>query len=166
MSVVSALMLVVFVILGITTYFRIRTKHMRLAAPILEEFHELSIKLMGDREVPEYVAELLHALNKDVLNHSFIRSIFKLAFSGKLRVIKEEYSKSDFAKAYKTMPKEQQKGFDKVTFLYFLAATYNNMILGTIIRRLVLWAVTANDKDASVAVVSTHSNEAKGFAVA
>ncbi len=148
------LLMIIALVLAVTFYIRLLTSNLINGEECRKEFSLITHKLINDDQVPDIVADYLAVLHDNMFDKTFMRFLFIKGFSGKLRHVKKETKMLNLIKAVDDMPHEQQKGYYKAVGFFIIANTYNNVFLGTLARRLLLWSMEESKKATSAAVYS------------
>jgi hypothetical protein len=128
---------------------RIRSKQLDDQTICRDEFFSAAERLIGDPETPEKVVNEVDRLAHILTSRTLLWGVVWCALTGRLR-------SSDNARAeYLSMPVHLRKDLVMAWVSAIFALTFNNMILGIFIRRLMLYSVprrTNGDFDSATPV--------------
>ena len=133
-----------------------RSHHLDLMMDLRDEFFKAATALISDDETPEAVLVRLEFMAENIDNPRVGRSILVAALSGRLREMAEHPPRefSQFMMVLQEMRQEMRHQFGIASATGLLAATYMNIWIGSILRRMLLFSVRKNEAQAELVASS------------
>jgi hypothetical protein len=125
---------------------RIRSRQLNGQNACRDSFFEAAEYLVADEETPERVVQWVKRMSVKLTSRTILWKALYNVFIGNV-------PKGDpFAKEWKSLPPHLKKYFVEVVVSSIFAVTYNNLVLGTVVRRLMLYSISSKtDGDIDVA---------------
>jgi hypothetical protein len=122
---------------------RLRINHLARQRRQIEVFYEAAHRLAGDDRTPDRVLQALAAMSRGISSKILLWFVFWHAITGRMQKDIERQSEDaiDFAKALDATPSDRVPDFLRAMHAFTLALTLNNVVLGTLMRRLMLAGV-------------------------
>lgn len=131
-----------------------RMRQLRAMMVCRERFFDAANKLLADDDVPPIVIDHIESMAGLLDNPKFGRELAMAAISGELRHMAQRPSQnaSAFVGAIKRMRPELRDLAGTATASALIASTYTNWLLGTLIRRAILFALPKDKEQAELIV--------------
>src|SRR6266446_1026022 len=122
---------------------KIRASQLRRQEACRDAFYRYSEHLAADPETPEEVLRLIKLLLSQVTSRIFLWSFFLDLAMGKIRT-----RQSDSLKIFEKIPPHLRADYVGLLVSFIFGLTYNNLLLGAIVRRFILYSIPhTNDGD-------------------
>jgi hypothetical protein len=119
-----------------------RVRQLRHQEACREAFYKFAEILVNDPETPERVVTLVRLLSRSVVSRTFLWSFMTLLLAGKIR--RRQW---DSLEIYKELPQHLRSDYVGLLVSFVFALTYNNFVLGEIIRRSILYSIPDNNDE-------------------
>jgi len=116
---------------------RIRSRQLDNQALCRDEFFAAAGRLIADPETPDHIISDLDKLARVLTSRTVLWSFVTRALQGRLR----NPNPANLRKDYYSVPQYLRADFLMTLVSAIYAVTFNNMVLGTLIRRLMLYSV-------------------------
>src|ERR1700730_12448980 len=139
----AALILTACLIEIIGTMAKIRTRQLRQQEACRDAMYRYADHLIADSETPEEVLRLIEMLLSQVTSRAFLWSFLMDLAKGKIRG-----RRSSTLEIFKKIPPHLRADYVGLLVSFIFSLTYNNILLGAIVRRLILYSIpNTNDGD-------------------
>ena len=122
---------------------KIRTGQLRRQEACRDAFYRYADHLTVDPETPEEVLRLIKILLSQVTSRAFLWSFLMDLAKGKIGS-----RQSDSLEVFKKIPPHWRADYVGLLVSFIFSLTYNNLLLGAIVRRFILYSIpNTNDGD-------------------
>lgn len=142
-------------LLGIAAKFR--AGQLRRQEECREAFYPYADRLASDPETPVEALQILNLLVHEMPSRRFLWSFVIDLARGKIRG-----RRSDSLEIYKKMPPHLRADYVGLLVSFIFALTYNNILLGSFVRRFILYSIP-NTNDGDIGPVSPLGPIIDGF---
>src|SRR5271165_305333 len=115
---------------------KVRTNQLRQQETCRDAFYRYADRLTADPETPEEVIKLIYWLLPQVTSRAFLWSFLINLAKGKVRG-----RRSDSLEMIKKVPEHLRPDYVGLLVSFIFGLTYNNMVLGWLIRRFILYSI-------------------------
>jgi len=125
-----------------------------------EEFFQCANKLVEDEETPELVVSYLETMARIINQPQFSRRILGYSLTGRLRDTTNEPTarSKEFMFAVNGMREELQGFVARASVACLLSVTYKSLFFGGIVRRLILFSIEKDQKQAEIVASNLFSD--------
>ena len=137
-------------------FLKSRSRHLELMMELRDEFFRAAKALVSDNETPDAVLTRLEFMAENIDNPRIGRFVLAAAFSGRLNEYAEHPPEEirNFTSTLQDMRQELRHQFGIASATGLLAATYTNICIGFIVRRMLLFSVRKIEAQAELVASS------------
>ena len=125
-----------------------RAVQLKIQERLREEFCRHVETILSDPETPDEVANLMIYMAKKETSRWFLWSFVGSAIAGKL----SNSADSKALRIYREMPPHLRKDYSGAVVTFAIGITYNNMALGWLVRRLMLFGLSTRGGDGAESI--------------
>lgn len=156
---ISAIVIAVVFVLG-PYALAWRSRQIDAMTQLQQEFFSTAQKLLDDPDTPMPVIRRLDVLAHNMEDGEAIRSVFWAALNGELRSAVSNPSRefTEFVEAVRSMRQELRELLSRAITASIFAASYKSLVIGTLIRRVILFAAKRSSEQATFVAASMRSD--------
>ncbi|MBW8876134.1 MAG: hypothetical protein JF614_14305 [Acidobacteria bacterium] len=138
-----ALLLIALVLFVLGRMAGVRVRQLQRSQEVRSEFYRSAMILVEDERTPEAYVGLLGSLSRALVDKRLSWIALWHLVSGKRNLAPRE---RDLTFLH-PLPADLRKVWDHITGCFVLAVTFNNFLIGAIVRRLFLWLANGRNDE-------------------
>jgi hypothetical protein len=138
----AALIVVACLVEIVGAIAKIRVRQLRAQEACRDAFYRYADHLISDPETPEEVLKLINTMLSQVMSRAFLWMFLRDLATRKI------HRRSSTVEIFKKVPPHLRADFVGVIISFIFSLTYNNILLGELVRRFILYSIpNTNDGD-------------------